>query len=458
MYLSRFILFLIFSAVVLFGCHNSRYYTKIAVKQENGGLVPEAANSYYTALVKKRTNVEAQIGMKRTGQLVLNNMLNDFTKQRNFSDHKAAVYAFQRARDYRDRVQQVGVSLLLSDIYEEDYNKSKATYLKSLYDEGTKLLDQKKFAEAELRFNEIKFLEPSYKDAKDLGDVAYLEPLYQQAKSAIQVEHYREAYENLQKVIERKLDYKDAVALKTECLEKGRYTIALVDFRNATQVPGLDAKISAYMLNTLTSSDDPFLNVVDRENLQTILNEQQLQMTGIIDDASAVAAGELLGAKAIMTGTVLSYSEKRGTLRSKQREGYLSYQDRVLSKADGKYYMQTMYRPCTYTEFYNANSITVSFQYKLTDIKTGEIIATEIIDRSMEDEVLYGKFDGDANALWPAGQGGPNMNQSDKRALMGMMNARQELKPFNELSNLLFDDVAHEMGRAVGNSVKEIVK
>jgi len=62
------LLFISLLTVLMSACHSSKHFTKMAVKQENGGLLPEAANSYYTALQKKRTNVDAQIGMKRTGQ------------------------------------------------------------------------------------------------------------------------------------------------------------------------------------------------------------------------------------------------------------------------------------------------------------------------------------------------------------------------------------------------------
>ena len=456
--MNRLFFLIVLISAVLTSCHNSKHFYKMGVKQEQGGLVSEAAESYYTALQRSRTNVDAQIGMKRTGQLVLNNMLNDFAKQRNFGEYKSAVYAFHQARNYRDRIQSVGVSLLLADFYEKDYQESKSIYLKNLYDEGNKLLEEKKFADAEKRFAEIKQLDPGYKDAGDLGDVAYLEPLYQQGKLAMSLEHYREAYENFEKVISRKSSYKDASALRRECLEKGRFTIALVDFKNASGTPGMEAKIAAYTLDALTSSKDPFINVVDRENLQNIIHEQHLQMTGIIDENTAVAVGELVGAKAILTGTVLSYSEKKGTLRSKQREGYTTYQERVLNKTDGKYYMQTMYRPCNYTEYYNSNSCVVSFQYKLTNIKTGEIIATEIIEKTLNDEVIYGRFEGDANTLWPAGQGGPNLNQNDRRALQSMMNARQEVKSSGELSNTLFNQISAQMTGVIDKSIKEIVK
>jgi len=94
----------------------------------------------------------------------------------------------------------------------------------------------------------------------------------------------------------------------------------------------------------------------------------------------------------------------------------------------------------------------------LTNIKTGEIIATEIVEKTLTDEVIYGRFDGDVNTLWPAGQGGPNMNQSDRKALMAMMNARQDVKPSGELSNTLFNQISVQMTGAIDKAVKEIVK
>jgi hypothetical protein len=168
--------------------------------------------------------------------------------------------------------------------------------------------------------------------------------------------------------------------------------------------------------------------------------------------------GELVGAQALLTGTVLSFSEKKGTLRSKQRDGYTSYQERVLNKTDGKYYMQTRYKACTYTEYYNSNSCSVSFQFKLINLKTGEILKTEIIQKDVSDEVLYGKYEGDANTLFPAGQGGPNLNSADKHALMGLMAGRQDLKNPAELSKNLFSTVSNQMSNSIGSLVKELVK
>jgi tetratricopeptide (TPR) repeat protein len=444
--------------LALASCQGSKHFTKMAAKQEAAGLTHEAAESYYTALQKKRSNVEAQIGMKKNGQLVLNELLNDFAKQKNFGSNKDAVYAFHKARDYKNRVQAVGISLLLADFYESDYMASKSAFLDELYESGTTLLEEEKFQEAESKFSEIKTLDPNYKDAKQLGDIAYLEPHYLDGRNAMAIEHYRDAVNQFEKVIARKADYKDVIALRKECIAKGTYTIALLNFENASGTTGLDAKVSAYTLEALTSVKDPFLRVVDRQHMEAIMHEQQLQLSGVIDENTAVQVGELVGAQALLTGTVLSYSEKKGTLRAKQREGYAAYQEKVLNKTDGKYYLQTRYKPVTYTEYYNSNSCSVSFQYKLINLKTGEILKTEIIDKELNDEVIYGKYDGDINNLYPAGQGGPNLNIQDKKSLLGMLQGRQELKTSADISHSLFGQVSSQMTNSIGQIVREIVK
>jgi hypothetical protein len=448
---------LLLIVLTLSACNGSKHFSKLAAKQEAAGLTTEAANSYYISLQKKRNNLDAQIGLKKNGQLVLNNMLGEFAKQKNFGSKKEAVYAYLEALDYRDKINNVGIELLLADFYEADYRQVKEAYLSELYDKGTTLLEEEKYAEAETEFNEIRKLDPNYKDTKALGDIAYLEPLYAAANSAIEGEKYREAYNKLSLVIDRKADYKNARALKKMSLAKGTYTIAMLPFENGSGTQGLDAKVSAYTLEAMSSIKDPFLKVVDREHMQAILQEQKLQLSGVVDDATAVHVGELVGAQAILTGTVLSYGQNQGQLRNKTRSAFQAFQVKKLNPTDGKYYMETNYRPVNYTEYYNANSCTVSFQYKLISLKTGEVLKSEIITREVSDEVLYGKFDGDVNTLVPANGSNPNLNNNDRRTFMNIMNGRQELKNVTSLSNDLFANVSNQLSQEIGKLLLDLV-
>jgi len=448
---------LILISSILVACNGSKHFTKLAGKQEAAGLINEASNNYYVALQKKRTNVDAQIGMKKTGQLVLNSMLNDFSRSKNFGTNKDAVYAYHAARDYRDKVRKVGVELQIADFYQNDYQHAKNAFLLELYDEGTKLLEDQKFSDAEARFREIRSFDPNYRDAAELGDIAYLEPLYSEAVLNMSELQYRAAHNDLERVIQRRSDYRNARALRAECLEKGRYTIALMPFTNATNTVGLDARVAAYTLDALISVKDPFLRVVDREHLQVILEEQKLQLSGVVDDATAVRVGEIAGAQAILTGTVLSYTSQTGNLRSTQRDAYEAYQVKRTNPEDNKVYFETRYRPVKYTEYFNFSSVNVSFQFKLISLQTGEIIKTDIIERNSQDEVIYGRYDGSASDLFPAAQAGVNLNRQDRQALQTMLNSRQQLRNQTELSNELFNAVSSQISRTIGSEMLKLV-
>lgn len=439
------------------GCYNSKYYTKIATKQEVAGLVTEAAENYYSALQKNRTNVDAQIGMKKSGQLVLNSLLNDFAKQKNFGSDKEAVYAYIAAQNYRDKIQRVGVNLMIADYYDNDYRTVKNSYLLSTYEEGTELLELQKYAEAEARFAEIRKLDSNYKDTKELSNIAYLQPLYSEGKILMGKEYYREAYNRFEKIIARNPSFKDAKQLRDECLEKGTYTIAVLSFDNASRVKGVDAQASAYALTALSSIQDPFIRVVDRSSLEAVLEEQKFQLSGVIDENTAVTVGQIVGAQALLTGTVLTYSETKGNLRSKNRDAYQAYQEKYLGE-DGNYYLRTNYKPTSYTEYYNSSTVNLSIQFKLTDLKTGQLIKTDIVNKEVMDEVLYGRYDGELANLFPAAQNGPNLQNQSKRALNGLFQSRQVLKSPSELATTTYTNVANQISNSILQAVKELVK
>jgi len=48
-------------------------------------------------------------------------------------------------------------------------------------------------------------------------------------------------------------------------------------------------------------------SVIDRENIEKILKEQQLSMTGLIDEEEAVQVGKLSGAELVLIGSINEY-------------------------------------------------------------------------------------------------------------------------------------------------------
>lgn len=130
------------------------------------GQYADAADMFYYAVQAKRTNVEALAGLKRCGQMTLSKKLSEFNQAYNDSKNKEAVYFYQDAKAYYEKLNAVGVSLNFPSFYDEYYQEVKDTYLEDRYYEGSKLLSDERFSEAETIFKEIQKLQANYKDLR----------------------------------------------------------------------------------------------------------------------------------------------------------------------------------------------------------------------------------------------------------------------------------------------------
>ncbi|MFM7770007.1 MAG: CsgG/HfaB family protein, partial [Bacteroidota bacterium] len=379
------------------------------------------------------------------------------------SGHGTILHAARRrilprtAVDYKNKIAGVGVELTIPDYQIADFEKAKKKYLEQVYEDGTKLLEESKFKEAETQFSEISKWDPNFKDAENLKDIAYCEPLYQKGLEEFNAKRYRASHTNLEQVHNKKLNYKETEKYMEMCIQKGTYTMALMPFQNGTNINGVDTKAGAYILNALTGIKDPFLNVVDRENLQTILNEQKFQMSGVFSESSAVEIGKIAGAKAIITGTVLNHTVSTGQLRKVTRNGFESYQVQK-TDAEGKTYYEKKYKAVTYDEYYNYCESNVSIQYKLTSLETGGLLKTEIITDKKKDEVLYVVYGGNANNLYPANGNVVNTNYSDRQALKNMLNGRKNLADSQELANSIYIESATKIANNLAKEMLNLVK
>jgi TolB-like protein len=82
-------------------------------------------------------------------------------------------------------------------------------------------------------------------------------------------------------------------------------TIAIGDFKNNSDVFHLDAwekSIPEFLKSELSQSDK--LIVVERRQLESVLREQALSMTGLVDSATAQKVGSILGAAFIISGSI----------------------------------------------------------------------------------------------------------------------------------------------------------
>lgn len=124
----------------------------------------------------------------------------------------------------------------------------------------------------------------------------------------------------------------------------------------------LDAKVEAELANYQLEQGVNYYSVVDRANLETIIKEQKLQLSGLTNRAQATKIGKLSGAQALVVGNVSS----AGFEDRKYREDRVKY---VNCDSKGK--------NCTrqeYTVSCTSRTINLGAQVKLTDVERGNFI------------------------------------------------------------------------------------
>lgn len=438
-------------ALGMASCSGSKSMAKKGEKLDAGGLYAEAADMYLQSLMRNRNNVDAKIGLKKNGQLLLNDKLGAFFRSFAAGDSKEeAVNAYLAAKSYADRAGQYGVVLDIPANYTADFNDVKGRYLVEQYEKGQELMAAKDYKGAEAVFARITALEPSFKDSGKLQDVAYLEPLYTSGKDALEQGHYRKAYTDLEKVTAKDAAYKDAAALKADAVTRGRYAIAVLPFGGTRK--GEAVRAQALAMNSLTGIDDPFIKVVDRENMERILEEQRLSMSGVIDEATAVSAGKLIGAQAVLMGTLVDYREETGTVKRGTRDGFRKYEQRVPDPNNpGQTMMVARYAPVKYTEYQQENKVIASFSYKLVSLETGEVLLSKLVDRTVSDMARYASYDGQANVLYPAQNG--VVNTSGYNSLQGLLKAPRTPRPVSELGGDALRQVTQGLSGEVLNTL-----
>lgn len=201
--------------------------------------------------------------------------------------------------------------------------------------------------------------------------------------------------------------YRDARARYDEVRKLGTTRMGLMKFESGnSQYGDLGAVVSDQLLNYLATkaSNLEFFEVIDRNQLDVVIKEQQLALSGLMDESTTADIGELHGVDVLLVGSITknfidrqksgpedrSYS-KEVTIRTEK------YKDEngkeKTRKIKGTVYAQAK----LYQKKANAY---VGCSYKVIDVKTGTIItsgnSTGTDDWSKK---WIGSYTGDKRAL-----------------------------------------------------------
>lgn len=442
--------------LIVAACSSPKRLTKKAAKLEATKEYTQAANLYARAVKKQPSYIQAKNGLTRTSLKVLNNKLDLFSKNLALNNGEDALNYYLTAEKYQKHIATFGIIHSIPAHFSESFIKLKKELLQQWYLEGTKHLDDNNYRAAENLFSKILRVDPTYKNTHNLLNAAQLEPLYIQGTLAFNNKQFREAFFYFESIVKQDASYKNSQFLLEESLNLGKVVVAILPFYNTTRARDVSQKFSAYLLTALANSQDPFIQVVDRENIDIILQEQEFGLSGIIDEASAVKMGKLLGAKVAVTGKILEYRPQHGALGKTKVNAFEKYTIDQTNSETGLTTTVVKYRPTTYTTYTQENKVFTSVQFQLISLETGLILGSEIVNETVSDWVDYIEYKGNVANLYPNNNGNPDTQLNSCNTLRAKATSKRNITPLSELNTDLQQVVGQRIAQLIEEKLSEI--
>ena len=445
--------------LLMSACSGSKGLYKKGGQLEEAGMYQEATEYYINALARKKTNVDAKIALKRSGQKVLDEHLTSFYQAHAIDQHERAVESYLKAQQFRDRVKLVGVGLEFPPNYEELFFASRLDHVTVLYAKAKEMMASEDYDGAKVHLEEIKSLMPEYEDVQELSLTAFQEPMYRKALLHYQQNEYREAYRLFARINEKGI-YKESKELEAICLENGRFTIGILPFKNQSRMNGAAEALAAAISKELIGSDNPFIQVLDRSRTADIQEEQFINMSDEIGNMKPQMTAQFLGAEALLIGEVVKADMKKNGLERSMNKGFRAEPKRVKDPKTGKTKTSYTYHRATYYGVKKENRAVIGFQYRLISTATSEILAADLITLERSDQTEYIEYNGNIDQLYPGTWGKVQImdkvdqNYRARRNLKKLHKAQKTVRSAEELATDIYGDIAKRVANELDKQLQ----
>jgi tetratricopeptide (TPR) repeat protein len=437
----------------------SRKLTKKGAELEANGLPEEAADYYYKALLDKPDNIDALIGLKRTAPKMSDRKLQAVNSAYNDQDYQGAIDKYNDVVNYQSTIKKVGVELEIGKPYVDKFNECNEILAEQYYISGKSEFDNGNYEPAINDLEKCLIYKSPYKDASGLISQAReaksindAEQSYQSGLAKLNSENYRGAYHDFETCLNFKSPYKDAENLKNEALEKGKVRIGIFEFANDTKVYGANGTLYSYVVTNAVNYKSPFIEVVDRDNLQRLLNEQKLGMSGMVDESSAAQAGKVLGLDYVVMGRLINVTQTGGDLTKQNVSAYELYPGKSAEGIDVQ-----KGKPVTYTLYEGSLTMVYEASYQVISVETSKIIISQVASSSESDQVKFAQYNGDSKKLCKISPNDSFLTQftlSNNMVDQSLFNARHKMKTPEEMQASIIKNLAYKVADGICGQFK----
>ncbi len=203
--------------------------------------------------------------------------------------------------------------------------------------------------------------------------------------------------------------YKDAEELYEQERQAGIKRIAIIPFEDKTGKAGKYGSLSDIIVDDVVSDimRDPdameFLEIISRDQLAQVLQEQDLGQSGIVGSQTAADIGKVLGVHEIVTGKIsqIIYIPPATVTRNESREKEVATGTEKYTDSNGKAQQRTVYGKVRATVYIHTRtaSASISGSYAIVEARTARLKRSESFSERNEFKCQWATFSGDERAL-----------------------------------------------------------
>lgn len=234
------------------------------------------------------------------------------------------------------------------------------------------------------------------------------------AASGSDVETQKRAAKEFRSVQDYVSGYKDVVSLYEKSRSAGVKRMAILAFEDKSGKAHRYGSIPDFITDKIISSvlKDPtaieFLQIISRDQLNRIMEEQNLGYTGRFDENTVAGIGEVAGVHELVVGKITNilpntprpkstvYNRKKTVRKKTGTERYVDNNGNT--KTRPKYTDVDIFAKVTH--HYVESSVTITGSYKILDVKTAAYKDSDDFNIKHEFKAKWARFTGDENALF----------------------------------------------------------
>lgn len=189
-------------------------------------------------------------------------------------------------------------------------------------------------------------------------------------------------------------NYKDATSLYDQARILGTKRIAIIPFENKSgknKYGAIGEMITDQIISNLLKNPSAmeFLEIISRDQLQQIIQEQKLGLSGIINENTAIEVGKILGVDELVIGQITQITSSETPVTHK-----VSKNEKTISAEKGDYKIYA-----TVTEHQKKASASIVGSYKIVDVKTAKMVTGDSFKKDYSFVSEWATYSGDQKAL-----------------------------------------------------------